>query len=1403
MGRYNTVEGYRLSPQQQRVWLLQRRSSSLTAQCAVLIKGQLRLRALRHSLDLLASRHESLRTAFQLLPSLKLPLQVIADQHSNPPPRRLDYSALGGSLLADALPLLLSEERAAAFDLRRGRPLHSVLVTLDAERHLLVLTLPALCVDSHSLINIIRELAQHYAADDEDQSPPGEVMQFVQFSEWQHELLESEEEAAGREFWQQLPPLPAGSPRLPGENARTADTASEPESITVTVEAGVAEALAALAGPQSSTAAALLACWQSLLWRLTAEPDISVEVAFRGRKYAEMSEALGLYGRWLPLRCSVNEATTFRYMLGNATKATSAAEAKQEFYAPRRVEEAPDGAGAPPPLPVGFEYEEWPGTLRAAGLTWQLFSLSSCSELFKLRLHAVAHERTLRLTFHYDPHGFDASTIERLSAQYVTLLRAAVAAPDRPLSRLELLGAAERHQLLAEWGGAATAFPRERCLNQLFEAQAARIPHQTAVLYEDEQITYAQLNARANRLAHHLRARGVGPEVLVGILMERSVEMIVAVLGILKAGGAYVPLDPAHPHERISFMLEDAAAAILLTQQHLVEGLPPPNAQVISVDAERETISGQSAENLPNVAAPDNLAYLIYTSGSTGRPRGVMIQHRSLVNLCTALEQRIYAEHEGLQRVSVNAPLSFDASVKQLIQLAQGRTLCLVPEWMRRDGEALRNYVVRHQVEVLDCTPSQLRMMAAARPATAVGAAASGRGAADSPPTNESLPPAAPARWPRVVLAGGEAIDQALWLQLAADPTTAYYNLYGPTECAVDASCCRISPDLPLPSIGTPLPNVQILILDAHRQLVPVGAVGELCIGGEGVGRGYSGAEELTRQKYIAHPFRAEPGARLYRTGDLGRHLPDGRIEYMGRVDRQVKLRGYRIELGEIEEVIAQHGAVRECAVLLREDDVGGQRLVAYVVPQRGLSGAARGRARHLLPNGLRIAHSNRNETEYLYEEIFTKRSYIRHGISLPEGACVFDVGANIGMFTLFVQEQCPTARVYAFEPLRELSETLRQNSRILGGAVKVFDYGLSDREQEVEFTYYERYTMMSGRSEYADAASDRDVIKGYLRQEQRQGAAGAAELLEHSEELLAGRFEARPERCRLRRLTQVIREEAVEQIDLLKVDVQRAEMDVLRGVEEEEWGKIKQLVMEVHDGKGEASEGRSEEMRRMLEGRGYRVVVEQDELLTGTDRHNLYAVQEGWDGKASGAVGGAWRGRGQQAAEQEGEEGLRAHVKRRLPEYMAPSAYVEMSKLPLTRHGKVDWKALPKPEISDAYSNANFVAPENAMEQTIADIWQKVLRVERVSRGANFFEMGGHSLLILQVCNQLRNRLEREITVIELFKFPTVKSLARHLSRERAEAVTVVKIADRTSKREVALRRQRQFMEERKSNNE
>ena len=448
---------------------------------------------------------------------------------------------------------------------------------------------------------------------------------------------------------------------------------------------------------------------------------------------------------------------------------------------------------------------------------------------------------------------------------------------------------------------------------------------------------------------------------------------------------------------------------------------------------------------------------------------------------------------------------------------------------------------------------------------------------------------------------------------------------------------------------------------------------------------------------------------------------------------------------------------------------------------------------RYRLPNGLTIAHRNHNETSYLYEEIFEKGSYVRHGITLPAGSCVFDVGANIGMFTLYVQQQCPSARVYAFEPVDELCATLRANSELLGGPVKVFDHGLWGAEQEIEFTYYERYTMMSGVKAYADAAAEVAVIKSYLRQEQSHGESGAGELLAQAEELLAGRFEGRSEQCRMRRLSEVIREEGVPAIELLKVDVQRAELEVLRGIDQGDWAGIRQVVMEVHDEEGGA--GRCEEIRRLLAERGYRVVIEQDELLAGTDRYNLYAVQEAWDGRAaahsaaSEAVGPRRAGAGE----------FREYLKQRLPEFMLPSAYVELHRLPLTRHGKVDYAALPEPESSNGHLTSAYVPPENEIEQAIANIWQKVLRVDKVSCDQNFFDMGGHSLLIIQVSNHLRDTLGLNVPVVELFKYPTIKSLAKHLSQETVEEVSSA-VRERTSKREIALQQQQQFMRTRRA---
>ncbi|QNM97394.1 non-ribosomal peptide synthetase [Chitinimonas koreensis] len=486
-----------------------------------------------------------------------------------------------------------------------------------------------------------------------------------------------------------------------------------------------------------------------------------------------------------------------------------------------------------------------------------------------------------------------------VQAALAALLQALRQAPAGPLDAIDVLPAAERQALQADWD--ATAMPAAaRPVHRLFEAQAARTPDAPAIDDGERCLSYAELNARANRLARRLRAHGVGPERLAALAVDRSIEMMVGLLAILKAGGAYLPLDPAYPPERLARMLDQAGPVCLLAPEALAARLPATGLPRLDAAVVPDEADG----NLDGADDAAALAYVIYTSGSTGVPKGVMVEHRQLANLWTALEAAIYRRHPACRRVGVNAPLAFDSAVKQWLQLLSGRTLVLVPAEVRLDGAALRDFAAEQRIDALDCTPSQLGLLLDAGLGRAAGA-------------------------PAVLLAGGEPIGPALWQRLAGLPATASYNVYGPTECTVDSTAARVAADEP-PHIGRAVANARVYLLDAQRRPVPVGTAGEIHIGGAGVARGYLGQPALTAERFLADPF-GPPGARMYRTGDLARRLPGGALEYLGRNDFQLKIRGFRIEPGEIEARLAEVAGVREVAVLAREDAVPGDlRLVAY-----------------------------------------------------------------------------------------------------------------------------------------------------------------------------------------------------------------------------------------------------------------------------------------------------------------------------------------------------------------------------------------------------------------------------------------------------------------------------------------
>lgn len=446
-------------------------------------------------------------------------------------------------------------------------------------------------------------------------------------------------------------------------------------------------------------------------------------------------------------------------------------------------------------------------------------------------------------------------------------------------------------------------------IHGLFEHQAQRTPDAVAVVYEQRSLTYAELNGRANQLARYLRARGIGPNHLVALCLERSVEMVVGIIGILKAGAAYVPLDPSYPSERLAHMLDDAAPRVVLTQDKLANSPLLTSASSVALDSQWHEIAGQSSDNLEPHARSTarDLAYVIYTSGSTGTPKGVMVEHGNVLNLWRALSSACGPAAPG-RRVGLNASLTFDASVQQWVQLLSGCALFVIPQQLRLHPRMLLNFVDRHRIEMIDCTPSQLKAWLAAGLLQKYGSTL------------------------RTVLVGGEAIDAALWGRLVRSPDVAFYNVYGPTECTVDSTFARLSDASTEPHIGRPLENTRVYLLDDSLSPVTLGESGEIYIGGAGVARGYMNRPALTAERFIADPFSQDPRERLYKTGDLGRWRPDGNIEYLGRGDQQVKIRGCRIELGEIEAQLLRHARVRQAAVIAQENGLGEKRLIAHVV---------------------------------------------------------------------------------------------------------------------------------------------------------------------------------------------------------------------------------------------------------------------------------------------------------------------------------------------------------------------------------------------------------------------------------------------------------------------------------------
>ena len=887
------IQGYRLSPQQRRVWRLQQLDGgSYRTLAGVLVEGPLDKNRLQAALAAVLARHEILRTDFRHVPGMSFPLQVVNSEAAS----AIDFHDLAEPGPADENGRLdqlfrrLMREPLAA---NGGTPLQVSLASLAPQKHVLLLGLPALCGDRASLENLAREIARFYDSASANGALREDPVQYVEAAEVFLELLESEETEAGRDYWrrQNLPDLRALKVSL--ERQPITGAAFAPAVLNFKLDGKTLAEVERIAAENGTTAPIFfLACWHVLLWRLTGQPEMLVGFASDGRTHEDLKDALGLYERYLPIRSELGSNLAFTEVLQQIEATASEALSRQDYFDWTEIAGFDSGDAKLALCPFMFSFDSQAEADSAADITLRIVRQYSCSDRFKLKLAARRVETGLALSLHYDASLYDRKHAATMARQFLTLVSAATS-PATKAGLLNLLDERHRRRLLRSASHPQPATPLLTPFPEMFAQQAARTPDAIAVRDEAGQVTYAELEQRSNQLARYLRRLGAGPEQVVAIHMSRSLQMVEAVLGVLKAGAAYLPLDPNAPAERLQLMIENAGAKVVLT----------------GIDDE---VRRESTAPLENVASDQNLAYIIYTSGSTGRPKGVMVQHRSVSEYLAWVNHTLLAG--PIKNLPVATNLSFDMCLKQLLApLVTGNEAWLLPEDVVTQPNALvRALSVREQFG-FNCVPSLWKAIL------------------------DSVEPAEAAllRERLGLLAfGAERLQPSLvqrTFELA--PRVQLWNIYGPTEITANA-CGLILNEGDEITIGRPLSHVTIYLLDEYLHPVPFGVTGELYVGGSGVARGYQSQPELTADKFIPDAFGGQPGARLYRTGDLARLLSDGRIEFTGRADHQVKVRGYRIELGEIETALARHPNVREAVVVAREDVAGDARLVGYVTPK-------------------------------------------------------------------------------------------------------------------------------------------------------------------------------------------------------------------------------------------------------------------------------------------------------------------------------------------------------------------------------------------------------------------------------------------------------------------------------------
>ena len=914
-----------LSFSQARLWLLdQLEPGGITYNIPTFfhLRGNLNLPVLEQSLSEIVRRHEVLRAYYSTANGK--PIQKISPAQPLTIPI-VDLQSFTETERAKEVERLAAASASRPFDLTQAPMLRATALKCAPGEHLLLVDIHHIAFDGWSLGIFVRELSALYNAFlNQEASPLPELpIQYVDFAAWQREGLQGDILQKQLNYWRNklggtLPVL-----ELPTDHARPPVQTYNGGSVRFAFPRELTDALNRLSRQEGVTFfVTLLAAFKTLLLRYTGQDDIILGTPTAGRNRADIEGLIGCFANTLVIRTDASGNPTFRTLLQRVLETTLAAQAHQDLPFEKLVEE----------LHIKRDFSRSPifqvlfsllntrmEPLKLTGLQPAILGFQDGGAKYDLSLNLEETPDGLEGCWSYNSDLFDNSTIARMAGQFRTLLEGIVSDPEARLHEFPLLPAEEREQVLLDWNRTNTDYPAERCIHELFEIQARKSPETVAVEFGGRHLTYAELDARSNELAAHLQSLGVAPNVLVAVCMDRSLELVIALLGILKSGGAYVPMDPTFPSERLRFMLEDSKPLVVITQTNLADGLPSDQSNVICLDRFSPTTAASSTDRK---SASSNLAYVLYTSGSTGQPKGVEISQRSVVNFLCSMQSTPGLDSRDTL-LSVTTP-SFDIFGLELwLPLLSGAKVVLVPAEVSKDGTRLAAAIVDCAATVMQATPSTWRLLL------------------DSGWQGSSK---------LKILCGGEAWSKELAARLLPK-CASLWNMYGPTETTIWSAVYAVKEDASV-LLGPPIANTTFYVVDSHFQPQPIGVPGELLIGGDGLARGYLNRSTLTSEKFVADPFSPNPDSRLYRTGDLVRQRIDGTIEFLSRIDQQVKLRGFRIELGEIESVLRTHSSVKEAVVIVREDS-GDQELVAYVVLAVSQPAASTSDLRQILKHNL------------------------------------------------------------------------------------------------------------------------------------------------------------------------------------------------------------------------------------------------------------------------------------------------------------------------------------------------------------------------------------------------------------------------------------------------------------------